>query len=195
VIKVSAKFNIIAFTNSVIDLNWLFRVVQKKGCKANLNKIESIENWDFDDLQIHACEGGSEAIMRQVEEGRIILIGGELNTIKFVVMLSKIKNIYETRFSLDTKEFVYLDSDLLDEVTRPIYDEISHILLSSEMATNLLVSALGAEAIVDYCDDYNKISLNSYNVVRWVFGRQEANNKLILKGYKQVNADVWDRAK
>ena len=191
----SAKFNIITFTNSVIDLNWLLRVVQKKGCKANLNKIESIENWDFDDLQIYACEGGLEEIVKQVEEGRIILIGGELNTIKFVVMLSKIKNIYETRFSLDTKEFVYLDSDLLDEVTRPIYDEISNILLSSEMATNLLVSALGAEAIVEYCDDYNKISLNSYNVVRWVCGRQEANIKLILKGYKQVNADVWDRAK
>lgn len=189
----SAKFNIIIFSKNVIDLNWLLGVVQAKGLNATINEIESVANWDFDDLQIHACENDTNEISGLLEEGRIILISGEVNSNKFVVILSKIEDIYETRVSLDTKNIVYLDSDILNELTQPIYDEVSNILLSSEMVNNLLISALGVEVIVDYYDDFQKMNLNSYNVVRWVFGMQETTNKHNLKGYKQVTFDIWDK--
>ncbi len=82
---------------------------------------------------------------------------------------------------------------MLDELTQPIYDEVSNILLSPMIVNNSLVSAIGVEVIVDYYDDFQKMNLNSYNVVRWVFGMQETTNKHNLKSYKQVTADIWDK--
>ncbi|KWX81031.1 hypothetical protein AMQ84_01345 [Paenibacillus riograndensis] len=189
----SAKFNIIIFTKNVIDLNWLLGVVKVKGLNANINEIESVENWEFEDLQIHACENDTKEILGLLEEGRIISIIGEVNSNKFAVMLSKIENIYEIRVSLDTKHIVYLDSDMLDELTQPIYDEVSNILLSSEMVDSLLISALGVEVIVDYYDDFQKMNLNSYNVVRWVFGTHKTRSNHSLKGYRQVSTNIWDK--
>lgn len=189
----SAKFNVITFTKSVIDLNWLFGVMQAKGLDAHINEIESVENWDFDNLQTHTFENSANGIVGLLEEGRIILIDGEANSNKFVVMLSKIENIYETRVSIDTKNIVYLDSDMLDECTQPIYEEVSDILLSPELVNKLLVSALGVEVLVDYCDDFHKISLNSHNVVRWVFGIQATIGERSPKGYKKVTANIWDK--
>ncbi|WP_379143175.1 hypothetical protein [Paenibacillus sp. sgz500992] len=189
----SAKFNIIVFTKNVINLNWLLGVVQGRGLNPTINEIESVENWDFEDLQIHACETDTVEIIGLLEAGRIISISGEVNSIKFVVMLSKLDNTYETRFSLDTKNIIYLDSDLLDELTQPIYDEVSKILLSPKMVNELLVSALGVEVIVDYYDDIHEMNLNSHNVVRWVFGIQKPRTNLSLKGYGQVSANIWDK--
>ncbi|OMD48445.1 hypothetical protein BSK56_11775 [Paenibacillus borealis] len=189
----SAKFNIIVFTKNVINLNWLLGVVQGRGLNPTINEIESVENWDFEDLQIHAYETDTVEIIGLLEAGRIISISGEINSIKFVVMLSKLENTYETRFSLDTKNIIYLDSDLLDELTQPIYDEVSKILLSPKMVNELLVSALGVEVIVDYYDDIHEMNLNSHNVVRWVFGIQKPRTNLSLKGYGQVSANIWDK--
>ncbi|OMD89839.1 hypothetical protein BSK49_10750 [Paenibacillus odorifer] len=189
----SAKFNAIIFTKNVIDLNCLLRVVQVKGLEATINEIESVENWDFGDLQIHACESSTNEITVLLEEGRIISINGKISSNKFVVILSKIGNIYETSISLDTKNITYLNCDTLDELTRPFYDEISDILLSTEMANNLIVSALGVEVIVEYYDDFFKLYLNSHNVVRWVLGIHETRRNYSLKGYKQVATNIWDK--
>ncbi|MEK3770850.1 hypothetical protein MKY14_20110 [Paenibacillus sp. FSL R5-0887] len=83
--KMSANFNAIIFTKNVIELNWLLRVVQVKGLKA-INEIESVENWDFGDLQIHACESSTNEIIVLLKEGRIISINGKISSNKFVVI-------------------------------------------------------------------------------------------------------------
>lgn len=189
----AANFNIVLFTKSVIDLHWLLGLVQKRGYNANINQIESIDNWEFDDLKTHSHEEDTTGIQELLEESRIILIRGEVNSNKFVVILNKNEAIYETTVSLDTKFIDYLDSNTLNGSTKLIYDEVSNILLSSEMVDNLLVSALGVEVIVDYDDDFNKMYLDSYNVVRWVFGTLETTGKRYLNGYIQVAADIWDK--
>ncbi|WP_342481463.1 hypothetical protein NST07_09965 [Paenibacillus sp. FSL L8-0340] len=189
----SAKFNIIIFTKNIIDLNWLLGVVQARSLNASFNEIESVENWEYDDLQIHACESDINEILGLLEEGRIISVSGVVNSSKFVVILNKVENIYETSISLDTKNIDYLDSNMLDELNQPIYDEVSNMLLSPEMVNDLLVSAIGVEVIVDYYEDFEKLNLNSYNVVRWVLGTCMTSRNHSLKDYKQVSTNVWDK--
>ncbi|MEK5493828.1 hypothetical protein MKZ24_24345 [Paenibacillus sp. FSL R7-0297] len=189
----AANFNVITFTKRIIDLSWLLKVLQGRGYDANINQIESIGNWEFNDLINHPQDVEIAEVLELLEKGRILLIFGEIQSFKFVVMLSKTDTIYETRVSLDTKYIEYLDSDTLNDVTRPIYDEISNVLLSSEMVNKLLVSALGVEVVVDYDEDFNKMYLDSHNVVRWVFGTQEGAGKRDLMGYTRVAAGVWDR--
>lgn len=189
----AANFNVITFTKSIIDLSWLFEAVQERGYNANINQIESIGNWEFNDLINHPQDVEIAEVLELLEKDRIILIFGEIQSFKFVVMLSKTDTIYETRVSLDTKYIDYLDSDTLNDVTRPIYDEISNVLLSSEMVNNLLVSALGVEVVVDYDEDFNKMDLDSRNVVRWVLGAEESASERNPKGYMRVAAGVWDR--
>jgi hypothetical protein len=189
----AANFNVITFTKSIIDLSWLFEAVQERGYNANINQIESIGNWEFNDLINHPHDVEIAEVLELLEMGRIILIFGEVQSIKIVMRLSKTGTTYETGLSLDTKYIDYLDCDTLNDVTRPIYDEISNLLLSSKMVNNLLVSALGVEVVVDYDEDFNKMYLNSHNVVRWVFGTQEGEGERNLMGYTRVGADVWDR--
>ncbi|AIQ58071.1 hypothetical protein [Paenibacillus borealis] len=189
----AANFNVITFTKSIINLSWLLKVLQERGYDANINQIESIGNWEFNDLINHPHDVEIAEVLALLEKGRIILIFGEVQSNKFVMMLSKTGTIYETGVSLDTKYIDYLDSDTLNDVTRPIYDEISNVLLSSEMVNNLLVSALGVEVVVDYDEDFHKMHLDSHNVVRWVFGTEEGLGEHNLMGYTRVAAGIWDR--
>ncbi|MEK3685852.1 hypothetical protein [Paenibacillus sp. FSL R10-2736] len=189
----AANFNVITFTKSIIDLSWLFEAVQERGYNANINQIESIGNWEFNDLINHPHDVEIAEVLELLEMGRIILIFGEVQSIKIVMRLSKTGTTYETGLSLDTKYIDYLDSDTLNDVTRPIYDEISNLLLSSEMVNNLLVSALGVEVVVDYDEDFYKMHLDSHNVVRWVLGTEEGVGERDLMGYTRVAAGIWDR--
>jgi hypothetical protein len=191
--EMGAKFNIVIFTRNVISLNWLFEVVQTMGINVTLKEIIFVENWEFENLQIHACESDTNQVYELLKEGRIISISGDVNSNNFVLMLSKEENIYETSISLDTKNLVYLDSDIIDETTQPFYDGVSRILLSPEMVNDLLISALGVEVIVDYSDDLEKINLKSYNVMRWVLGIQKSRTNHNLKGYRQISANIWDK--
>lgn len=186
----SANIDLIIFTKKMIDLNWLLSIVQNKGFNTSINKIESVRNWDFDDMQIHSCESETKEIIELLEVGRIILINGIVSNNEFVVILNKTENVYETSVSLDTKKFPYFDSDMLDERTLPFYDEVSEVLLSPEMVNNLIVSALGVEVLVNYNDDVHELCLNSYNVVRWVFGIDKKISNHSLKGYRQVTPHI-----
>lgn len=189
----SANINLIIFTKKMIDLNWLLGIIKQKGFNASINEIESVENWDFDDMQIHSCEIETKEIIVLLEEGRVISINGNISNNNFTVILNKIGNIYEMSVSLDTKNISYLDSDTIDELTRSFYDEVSEMLISPEMVNYLIVSALGVEVIVEYYEDVHKLCLNSHNVVRWVFGIDKKNSNYSLKGYKQVAVNIWDK--
>ncbi|MFF2014926.1 hypothetical protein [Paenibacillus sp. NPDC058177] len=189
----SANINLIIFTKKMIDLNWLLSIIQQKGFNASINEIESVENWDFDDMQIHFCEIETKEITVLLEKGRIITINGIISNNNFALILNKTGNIYETSVSLATKNYSYLDSDTIDEFTRPFYDEVSEVLLFSEMVNNLIVSALGVEVIVEYNDDVHELCLNSHNVVRWVFGFDKKISNHSLKGYRQVAPHIWDK--
>ncbi|WNS45873.1 hypothetical protein [Paenibacillus sp. MMS20-IR301] len=189
---VSANFNIVMFTKSKINLNRLLGVVHEKGFNPLFTKIKSVGNWDFEDLQIHKQESDPAEINMLMDSGRITLIFGAVQSIKFVVILNKLETIYETSISFDTKNMDYLDNNTLNDKSRPVYDEITSILLRSGMVNDLLISALGVEVIVDYIDNFNKIILNSHNVMRWVGGIEKDISE--IKGYKQVSAGIWDKA-
>ncbi|MFD1907392.1 hypothetical protein ACFSQ7_30780 [Paenibacillus rhizoplanae] len=83
--------------------------------------------------------------------------------------MSKSEEVYETSISIDTQHIDYLD-DTLNERNQPFYDELSAVLLSSELVNDFLIAALGVEVVVEYDADRNKMMRNSHNVLKWVFG-------------------------
>ncbi|WP_338019667.1 bacteriocin immunity protein [Paenibacillus piscarius] len=170
--------------------------MRDKGFEPVINHIESIRNWEYEDTRTHAIQGAlADPLATLLDEGRIIWIQGEAKLNKFVVSLSKSVEIYETSISIDTRHLDYLD-DALNERNRPVYDELSNLLLSSEIANDLLVAALGVEVMVDYDTDTNKMMLHSHNVEKWLFNTPKeapimslSRQELIALVTKIVNAE------
>lgn len=189
----SAKFNVVTFTDRMIDLSWLVKLAQDNGLNINITQIESIKNWDFEDLINHKAKVNLNEIMQWLDNGRIVLLSGEMNTNSLGIMISKIRNVYETIFSMDTKYFSQLDDNVINDATKNIYDELSSIILSHEDVYGLLYSALGVEVVVNYFENFNELYQNSYNVVRWLIGKQEVTGMNNLNGYKQVAHSIWDK--
>lgn len=172
-IPIAANFNIVLYSRNLIDPNKLLRIVRDKGFEPAINHIESIKNWEHEDLRTHTIQGtraGSlTAIVEDLlDDGRIIWIQGEATLNRFVVSLSKSEEIYETSISIDTRYIDYLD-DTLNERNQPVYEELSTLLLSSELAKDFIIAALGVEVIVNYDSDRNKMMHNSHNVEKWIF--------------------------
>lgn len=169
VTPIAANFNIALYSRDIIDYDKLLRILQDQGFKPTINHIESIRNWEYEDARTHTIQGMlADPFAALLEKGRIIWIQGEAKLNRFVVFLSKSEEVYETSISIDTQHIDYLD-DTLNERNQPFYDEISSILLSSELVNDFLVAALGVEVMVDYDTDTIKMMRNSHNVLKWVF--------------------------
>ncbi|WP_341347428.1 hypothetical protein [Paenibacillus sp. FSL H3-0469] len=169
VIPIAANFNIVIYSRDIIDPDKLLRIVRDKGFAPAIKQIESIRNWEYEDSRTLTIQGMlTDPLTALLEEGRIILIQGEAKLNRFVVLLSKSEEVYETRISIDTRHIDYLD-DTLNERNQPFYDALSNLLLSSELSNDFLVAALGVEVVVDYHTDPNKMMRNSHNVLKWVF--------------------------
>lgn len=168
-IPIAANFNIVLYSRNLIDPDKLLSIVRDKGLEPVINHIESIRNWEYEDARTHTIQGMLAApFAALLEEGRIIWIQGEAKLNRFVVLLSKSEEVYETRISIDTRHIDYLD-DTLNERNKPFYDALSNLLLSSGLVNDFLVAALGVEVVVDYHIDPNKMMRNSHNVLKWVF--------------------------
>lgn len=168
-IPIAANFNIVLYSRDLIDPDKLLRIVRDKGVEPVIKHIESIRNWEYEDRRTHTIQGAlADTFADLLDEGRIIWIQGEAKLNRFVVSLSKSEEIYETSISIDTRHIDYLD-DRLNERNQQVYYELSNLLLSSELADDFLVAALGVEVMVDYDIDTNKMILNSHNVAKWIF--------------------------
>lgn len=168
-ILIAANFNILLYSRDLIDPDKLLRIVQDKGVEPVIKHIESTRNWEYEDLRTHTIPGAmGDPIVALLEEGRIIWIQGEAKLNRFVVFISRQEEVYETSISIDSQHMDYL-VDRLNERNQQVYYELSNLLLSSELADDFLVAALGVEVMVDYDTDTNKMILNSHNVAKWIF--------------------------
>jgi len=190
----SANFNVITFTDSLIDLNWLIRVTKEKGMNTSITKVESVKNWGFEELATHDVKISFNEMIRLLDNERIIIVGGKCGTYKCAMIICKVNNVYETSFSIDTAYKQILDSDTINEEIKPFYDEISNIIQSpGNVFEGLLYAAMGVEVVLNYSANSEEFFHNNHNVLRWLFGKQKLAESSYLKDYQQVSSGIWDK--
>ncbi|WP_405111636.1 hypothetical protein MHH28_03070 [Paenibacillus sp. FSL K6-1217] len=57
VILIAANFNIVLYSRDLIAPDKLLRIVRDKGFAPAINHIESIRNWEYEDLKTHMIQG------------------------------------------------------------------------------------------------------------------------------------------
>ncbi len=160
-----------------------------------IQKVETIKNWEFENLREHALKLSAKSLKDLVDSGDIILISGLIiATYYFGIMIDKLENgIFDTRISIDTKLMENLDNGIINSFNQSFYDSISKIVLSEKISKNLLLATMGVESVIEYDNVFRNIFENSHNIVRWIISNEDMVSVLKENDYIESDRLVWDK--
>ncbi|WP_019909805.1 hypothetical protein [Paenibacillus sp. HW567] len=191
----SANLNIVLFSIDFIDIDQIIEALNVLGLSVMIQKVETIKNWEFENLREHALKLSAKSLKDLVDSGDIILISGLIiATYYFGIMIDKLENgIFDTRISIDTKLMENLDNGIINSFNQSFYDSISKIVLSEKISKNLLLATMGVESVIEYDNVFRNIFENSHNIVRWIISNEDMVSVLKENDYIESDRLVWDK--
>lgn len=130
----SANINIVLFSIDFIDIEHIIESLNVLGLSVIIQKVETIKNWEFENLKEHTLKLSAKSLEDLVDSGDIVLISGLIvATYYFGIMIDKLENgIFDIRISIDTKLMKSLDNEIIYSYNQSFYDSISKIVLSEK---------------------------------------------------------------
>ncbi|AIQ17118.1 hypothetical protein H70357_10935 [Paenibacillus sp. FSL H7-0357] len=191
----SANINIVLFSIDFIDIEHIIESLNVLGLSVIIQKVETIKNWEFENLKEHTLKLSAKSLEDLVDSGDIVLISGLIvATYYFGIMIDKLENgIFDIRISIDTKLMKSLDNEIIYSYNQSFYDSISKIVLSEKISKNLLLATMGVESVIEYDNVFRNIFENSHNILRWIVFNEDMVSVLKEYDYIKSNPFVWDK--
>lgn len=191
----SAKLNIVLFSKDVINIEKIIEFLKVMGLSISIQKVETIKNWDYDNLQERSFRVNTASIKNIIESGDILLLKGLVNSIyNFGLIINRVDDkVYELRCSIDTNLLKYLDKDILDSSNKSFYESISEVLLVEGIFSELLFASIGVESEIKFEKQFEDILTKSHNILRWIVPSRDMADFLGSSGFVETSPSIWDK--
>lgn len=194
----SAKLEIILYQQGVINIEKIINFSKKYGLVINFNKIEYMENWQYEKHRTNKIDNKTIINNRdKIFEDKITIIRGEINnSIECGLHFEKENNNkYDICGWFDILKYNQLDKNIIIEDNRKIYDLITENILECMNDNEWYFCGIGVETYIKKNEDIKKLLNESTGVCRWIF--PDKPDVLIAKYEikEKYNTFIFDKIK
>ena len=193
-----AKLEISLYQVGSIDIEKIIEVLKQYGLKINFNKIEYMENWQYEKHRVIKIDNKTILNSRdKIFEDKITIIKGEINNLIGCGLHfeKESNNRYDICGWFDISNYNQLDENIIIEDNKKIYDLITENLFKCINGNKWYYCGIGVEIYIKKKDDIKMLLNESSGVCRWIFPYKP---DILVDKYEikeKYNAFIFDKIK
>lgn len=170
----SAVFEISVMSKKNIQRDILFEAFKRKGLSLEIDLIEVIDNWKYENEVILDNNISTTVLDDYVINGKIIMLDGLIDTKYRCGYHSELKrnNTYLTDFWVSLEYLPDLDVDNITLENVIFYETVTDEIIKLRDKYEIELCGMGVELFMEYSQSIGSTILKSKNVNRWIVPKE-----------------------
>lgn len=171
----AAVMEINILSEKLIKIKELFDILSKKyNLEMKVNNAEAMDNWEYENI---IKLSNQDNILEYIENNKIVIFELSIyDKYRAGCQIEKIDDVYLMCLWIDTFNLEYLDSNMLNEENKRIYESITNEVIKWIDKYKIIITSIGIETMFVYNKDINKIINKSSSVTRWIIPNMYKQN-------------------